>query len=399
MTRTRTRATVAVESLESRQVLSAAPTAELQYALELVNLVRTRPAAAADRLTSDLSETTRDTLDYFGVNLGAEKSAIASAEPRQPLAWNEALASAAQAHSDDMARNGFQSHTGSDGSSVEDRIRRAGYGTPIRSAENAYAYAESIDQAMQAFTLDWGVSDKGHRRNLQEPGNRDDSFQEVGIGVTRSSRLGMGLVVTQKFGRRAGASAQLLGVAYRDNDRDGFYSIGEGQGGVTIQVDGANGTAASTTTAGPGGYQLALAPGRYRVRALVGGREVQSRDVTIGSQNVKLDFVLSDAPAVVETPAARPTRPVAATTPAPTPAPAPAPAPTIRTTPAAPTVRIASRPAAPANPAVVNTILTNSTVTTANQTPAAVRLPGAQITLFDSDSRMSWSTWRPAARS
>ncbi|GIW86827.1 MAG: hypothetical protein KatS3mg108_1151 [Isosphaeraceae bacterium] len=389
MNRTRSRAAVAVESLESRQVLSAAPTAELQYALELVNLVRTNPAAAAERLTGSLSEATQDALDYFRVDLTREKAAIAAAEPRQPLAWNEALAQAAQAHSDDMARNGFQSHTGSDGSSVEDRIRRAGYGTPIRAAENAFAYAESIDQAMQAFTLDWGVADQGHRRNLLEPANRDDSFQEIGIGIARSNRLTKQMVVTQKLARRADASAQLLGVVYKDNDKDGFYSIGEGQADVTIRVEGASGTAASTRTASPGGYQIPLAPGRYRVRALIGGREVQSRDVTIGSQNVKLDFVLSDTQ--VSPPPAPPSRPVVASNPTPAVNPRPTPAP--------PTVRIATRPVTNPTPTVVNTILTNSTVQSVGQKPQAVQLAGAQITLFDSDTQLTWNTWRPAARS
>src|SRR4051812_5004788 len=87
-----------MESLESRQLLSGnvAPTADQQYMLELINLVRTKPAAAADRVVNTLSPSTKDTLNYYGVDLNQAKQAIANSPVRQPLAWNDALANAAQ---------------------------------------------------------------------------------------------------------------------------------------------------------------------------------------------------------------------------------------------------------------------------------------------------------------
>jgi uncharacterized protein YkwD len=45
-----------------------------------------------------------------------------------PLDLNSALTASAQRHSDDMARTGNVDHTGSDGSSIESRIRESGYG-------------------------------------------------------------------------------------------------------------------------------------------------------------------------------------------------------------------------------------------------------------------------------
>src|SRR5512138_453884 len=45
-----------------------------------------------------------------------------------PLDLSGGLTSAAQRHSDDMARTGNIDHTGSDGSSYDSRIREAGYG-------------------------------------------------------------------------------------------------------------------------------------------------------------------------------------------------------------------------------------------------------------------------------
>lgn len=313
------RQALSMEGLESRQLLSGgvAPTGQQQYMLELINLVRTNPRAGAERITSDLSATTRETLDYYGVNLSSAKQAIADSQARQPLAWNDSLAGAAQAQSRDMAANGFQSHTGSDGSSPDQRIDRAGYGARAKSAENAFAYADSVDQAMQAFTLDWGVADRGHFRNLLEPGSpQDDTFKEVGIGIVDSTAPGLNKVVTQNFGLRSNSPSMLLGVAYNDNDHDDFYSVGEGQGGVTIKVeDGQGKVVGSTQTGAAGGYQLPLAPGRYKVQALVGDKQVRSQDINIGQQNAKVDFVLSDPWTPAPTPQPTPTPVVVATPP------------------------------------------------------------------------------------
>ena len=41
-----------------------------------------------------------------------------------PVSWDEDLARAARVHSEDMSKNGFRGHEGSDGSSPSDRIRR-----------------------------------------------------------------------------------------------------------------------------------------------------------------------------------------------------------------------------------------------------------------------------------
>ncbi|MGC1720458.1 MAG: hypothetical protein WA746_15855, partial [Isosphaeraceae bacterium] len=43
-----------------------------------------------------------------------------------------------------------------------------------------------------------------------------------------------------------------------------------------------------------GGYQIALSPGQYQITASVNGTVVQTLPVTIGTQNVEQDFVLSN---------------------------------------------------------------------------------------------------------
>ena len=184
------------------------------------------------------------------------KQTISSSKALPPVAWSDDLASAAQSHSQDMADNQYQSHTGSDGSSADDRIKASGYTNAKSTGENAYAYAGSVDNAMQAFLYDWGVSDAGHRRNLLQPGvSAGDSFRDVGIGIVNTGgKLSSGkvgpVIVTQDFGSQANAQAKLVGVAYSDNDGDDFYTPGEGAGNVRIDAQNLDsGKTASTKSA------------------------------------------------------------------------------------------------------------------------------------------------------
>lgn len=376
------RQTPGLESLETRQLLSGgvAPTAEKQYMLELVNLVRTNPRAAADRLTSNLSRQTRDTLNFYGVDLAAAKDAIANVRPRQPLAWNDALGQAAEDHSRDMADKGFQSHEGSDGSTSDQRADRAGYGRRRKVIENAFAYAESVDQAMQAFTLDWGVAGRPHLRNMTDPDGTDaDSAKEIGIGIVQSGRPGFAKVVTQNFGLREDGPTYLLGVAYSDNDHDDFYTPGEGQGGVTIELTDDRGQVVQTTSGEAGGYQIPLAPGHYRLRASLDGRDIRRQDVTIGTQNVKVDFDLTD-----------PWSPPADPAPAPVAVAAPAVVPTVPVQPAPPDTSIEPRPitaTVDAVPVVVQgptqpmTVAPPERVTVVDDTPKVVDAPKVTTTV------------------
>ncbi len=289
------------ETLESRELLSsgiATPTDQQQYMLELINQARMNPQAAAVRVTSNLTPDITSTLAYYNVNLSATEQAIASAPAKPPLAWNPDLAAAAQSHSNDMATNQFQSHTGSDGSTPDQRMQQAGYTNASSTGENAFSYASSIDEAMQAFLIDWGVSDQGHRRNILQPDvSSNNAYQSVGIGMaTTSGNSTVGpLVITQDFGSQPNQQAQLVGVAYYDNQHTGMYEIGEGQGGVQINATNlATGQTTSTQTWSSGGYQIALSPGQYQITASVNGTVFQTLPVTIGTVNVEQDFVLSN---------------------------------------------------------------------------------------------------------
>lgn len=96
-----------------------------------------------------------------------------------PLAVNSQLTAAAQAHAEDMSRNGVSiGHIGSDGSTPQQRMSRAGY-RPYSwgpfVGENWAAY-RSVDDSISAW-----LNDPSHRRNILRP-----EFREIGIGVAPS---------------------------------------------------------------------------------------------------------------------------------------------------------------------------------------------------------------------
>ena len=101
---------------------------------------------------------------------------------------DERMRTAARAHSTDMAKNNYFSHTGRDGSSFVDRLARAGYPKEAAAGENiAYGYSTA-----QAVVTGWMNSD-GHRRNIL-----NCSAKSTGVGLAyRGSRP----YWTQLFGR------------------------------------------------------------------------------------------------------------------------------------------------------------------------------------------------------
>jgi uncharacterized protein YkwD len=290
------------DNLESRELLSTvpasqAPSDEAQYMLQLLNMARTNPQAAVQYLESNITPDIQATLNYYGVNLNATLNTIASSQAQPPLAWSPQLAQSAQAHSQDMATNGFQSHTGTDGSNPTQRMQSAGYTNATSTGENVYAYASSVDQAMEAFLLDWGVSDAGHRANILQPNvSAQNTYRDVGIGLvtTNGSNSTGPLVVSQDFAAKAGEQAQVVGVAFNDTQGTGSYQVGEGVGSVQITaINLANGQVSSTQTWASGGYELGLNPGNYRLIASQNNQVISSRNITINNVNIEQDFNMS----------------------------------------------------------------------------------------------------------
>lgn len=91
-----------------------------------------------------------------------------------PFTTDNKLSSAARVHATDMACNDFFSHTGSDGSSVGDRVSAQGYSWS-RVGENIYAGSGSYGSPRSAVEA-W-MDSPGHRANILDPG-----FTQIGVG-------------------------------------------------------------------------------------------------------------------------------------------------------------------------------------------------------------------------
>ena len=188
MARFKFRRSLRFDNLESREMLSsvgAGPSDQQQYVLQLINEARTNPAAAAQQISNDMTPQVMNTLNYYGTNLQSALKTISSATPQPPVAWNSNLANAAQGQSQYMAEQPDPvAHRRRAARSPQDRMTAAGYTNITSSAENAYAYATSAEEAMQAFLIDWGVPSDGHRINIQQPGvAQQNAFTDAGVGI------------------------------------------------------------------------------------------------------------------------------------------------------------------------------------------------------------------------
>lgn len=92
------------------------------------------------------------------------------------LSLDMRLAQAARAHSQDMAAHGRLSHTGSDGSSVQDRLLRVGY--PFAEASELLGGAEANPRSLVNL---WLNSQEGHREVLLGP------WDNIGIGLATAN--------------------------------------------------------------------------------------------------------------------------------------------------------------------------------------------------------------------
>ncbi|MCW7540852.1 CAP domain-containing protein [Aquabacterium sp. A7-Y] len=106
---------------------------------------------------------------------GATCGSRGSFGPTGPLKWNDQLAAAADAHSQDMARNNYFSHTSRDGRSFTQRIEAAGYRWS-GAAENIAAGQNSV-----AAVIDGWMKSDGHCANLM------GRYQDVALACAAAS--------------------------------------------------------------------------------------------------------------------------------------------------------------------------------------------------------------------
>jgi uncharacterized protein YkwD len=107
-----------------------------------------------------------------------------------PLTLSGTLNRAALIHSQDMAKNDFFEHAGSDGSKVGDRAARVGYRWRA-VAENIAIGAETAEIVVEGW-----LKSPGHCVNIMSP-----DYTEMGIAYVTDPKTGPGIYWTQVFGR------------------------------------------------------------------------------------------------------------------------------------------------------------------------------------------------------
>jgi uncharacterized protein YkwD len=301
----------------------ANPTAQEQELLELINRMRQYPQAelqilldAADPTNPSYDPAIKKALDDFKVNINILKTQWSKLTTAvAPVAWSSDLNRAAENHNQAMIEYDQQSHYvgkyDSSGKLITAYERDlAGRLTDVNykykfAEENIYAYGRSVLHTHAGFAIDWGSNPDGS--GIQDPaGHRDailsDLVREVGISFTPENnpdtQVGP-LVVTQNFGNRSALDkkAWLLGVAFQDLNKDGWYQAGEGLADVAVTITGIDGTNFNDTinVAEAGGYQELLNPGKYRVDFVRDGKTVGTQTTSIDSKapsNVKLDYLV-----------------------------------------------------------------------------------------------------------
>jgi Ca2+-binding RTX toxin-like protein len=208
----------------------------------------------------------------------------------QALAFDGALNQAADGHSAWMIASDTFSHTGSGGSTPTQRMIAAGF-----DFVGSWASAENIAWASTRGAAGFQdevkllhenlMASAGHRANIL-----NGTYREIGIGfATGEYQSWDSAFVTQNFALTR-TNPFLTGVAFDDRDGDHFYDPGEGLGGVAVTAVSGTGLRYTTTTTATGGYDLGLPAGAYNVTFSGGAFATVTRQVTIGSANVKLDL-------------------------------------------------------------------------------------------------------------
>jgi len=294
-----------------------------------------------------------------------------------PLAVSPLLTAAAQRHAADMGRTGNVSHTGSDGSSIESRIRDAGYGfwrTFGIVGENIYGgQTATLDDAWTFWT-----TSAAHRSNLLST-----RYREIGAAAATTDQ---GTYYTIDFGAQpnvlpffVSGTPRELSLLLTNEDN---ITTGDGVAvmGRAVEVRAGEGTNLGNLPWRPWAQTITL--------TLNDGPDVRTISVeyrdelgrgTIVTQQVNLAAL---APAASTPTATAAVSPTAAATVSITPTPTPTPPATDTLTPTAQpsaTATPSASPTATGSPAPSSTPAATSTPTTPPATlpPAIITLPTA----------------------
>ncbi|MCA9187649.1 MAG: CAP domain-containing protein [Pirellulaceae bacterium] len=300
----------------ARPAASLEPTPQQQMWLEMVNRFRASPSAELDILanytqpngTSFANPSSDDpdvasALSFFNVDAALLRNQFNALSPAPPLAWSTYLEDSARYYSNVIISNDKQDHF-LDGLGLFDRVTQnsdydfTGGGSV---GENIYAFTDSPFQGHAGFVIDWGFAaggiqnPPGHRNSLLNP-----VFREIGISIVPESNSSTEVgpfVVTQHLAVDFADGPFLTGVVFDDAVvADDFYSVGEGIGGLSVDVlqAGTTNVVASTTTYASGGFDVDVGTGLFDVRIHGSSYDKLFTDLNFSNgENQKLDWIAS----------------------------------------------------------------------------------------------------------
>ena len=148
-------------------------------ALAEINWVRAHPVEFAEQLRdAPQTRATDEAIDF-----------LERRSPAPPLQFNAALGLSAAAHAADEGEHGAFTHTGSDGSSAGERMRRAGVWAGVM-AEEMSAGEETAADIVRQLIIDEDVPDRGHRKDLMDP-----FLRQAGVGCASHPVYGVICVI------------------------------------------------------------------------------------------------------------------------------------------------------------------------------------------------------------
>ena len=276
------------------------PDGNEQAMMWLMNRARQNPTAEGVFLATTTEPTIVNGRSFFGVNLTVLQNEFAALPPKPPAAFDARLYQAALAHSNDLIARDAQDHNGQ-----FDRVDASGFHYSLARG-SVFSFAQSGIHAHGALNIDWGPGDgtgmqpgRGHRMAIM---SGDGNYTNVGLAMVPESNPATSVGPLVFTGNYAQAIANgtdhfnrfLVGTVWRDFNGNGRYDPGEGLGGVTVTLS--QGDFFAVTATG-GGYAIPITvPGTYTVTFSGGGVAAASFQVTVGSDSVLQDYVVSATP-------------------------------------------------------------------------------------------------------
>ncbi len=159
-------------------------TDEEQNMVKEINLMRSNPKAYIPYVKAYIDNMKKEGgwgADYIAQEEAAANELIAELEKLGPLSQlkaKEDLYQVAKQHGDDLKGMGNVTHTGSNGSSPFDRIRK---GTDLSDGnENLVGGLNTVRESVITLLIDNGIPNRGHRKTLLNPAWNYASCRKVG---------------------------------------------------------------------------------------------------------------------------------------------------------------------------------------------------------------------------